>query len=178
MRTHDENYVQRVIGDLADLLPGCYPDLIPLYALLTITRGPATTLEDVHDAWSIWCNAPDPKHRSLKPFSELAPDVQELDRKYMEAIHKAAVVLDGPYAGERCACDQGEPTASTEHLVTVRPAEGDPEFLDWSCSCGEVSGFIHGEFGRAADGAAHHVPPDQTLVITRPKLSAGGGPDA
>ena len=111
MRTHDENYVQRVTGDLSDLLPGCYPDLIPLYALLAITRGPATTLEDVHDAWSIWCNATDPKHRSLKPFSELAPDVQELDRKYMEAIHKAAVVLDGPYAGERCACGQGEPTA-------------------------------------------------------------------
>lgn len=92
MRTSDRNYIQPVIADLARLLPGCDGILLNLYALLAMTRGVNTRLEDVHDAWSIWQNLSDPRHRSLIPFDQLAPDVQELDRKYMEAIHTAATV--------------------------------------------------------------------------------------
>jgi hypothetical protein len=84
------NYVQAVTDELADLLPGCAGDLLDLYALLALTRGPLTSLEDVHDAWSVWRNRTAPEHRSLIPFAKLAPEVQELDRKYMEAIHQAA----------------------------------------------------------------------------------------
>lgn len=84
------NYVQRVTRDLADRLPGCEMDLIDLYVLLALTRGTETTLEDVHDAWSVWRNTGSPHHRSLVPFDDLTPEVQELDRKYMEAIHDAA----------------------------------------------------------------------------------------
>jgi 5-methylcytosine-specific restriction protein A len=84
------NYVQEVIRDLSGRLPNCPTDLLALYALLVKTRGPETTLEDVHDAWSIWCNGGDPEHRSLIPFGDLSVDVQELDRKYMTAIHEAA----------------------------------------------------------------------------------------
>lgn len=104
MRAQDENYVQRISGDLADLLPDCDAHLIGLYTLLALARGPATTLEDVHDAWAIWRNTTNPAHKSLVPFDALSRDVQEMDRKYMEAIHKAATVVDGPYAGEPCAC--------------------------------------------------------------------------
>lgn len=91
MRNH-LNYVQPVIGDLAELLPGCDRALLNLYALLAMTRGVNTSLEDVHDAWGIWRNADAPQHRSLIPFDELTVEVQELERKYMEAIHTAAVV--------------------------------------------------------------------------------------
>lgn len=94
MRTQDPNYVQPVIADLAKLLPGCDGFLLNLYALLAITRGPNTRLEDVHDAWSIWQNLSNPEHRSLIPFDQLTAEVQELDRKYMGAIHTAATVLE------------------------------------------------------------------------------------
>lgn len=84
------NYVQAVTTELAAQLDDCDSDLLSLYALLALTRGPATTLEDVHDAWAIWRNTSDPEHRSLVPFEQLTPDVQELDRKYQVAIHCAA----------------------------------------------------------------------------------------
>jgi hypothetical protein len=86
----DPNYVQPVISDLVRLLPHCDGILLNLYALLVMTRGVNTSLEDVHDAWSIWQNLSDPEHRSLIPFDQLTPEVQELDRKYMGAIHYVA----------------------------------------------------------------------------------------
>lgn len=84
------NYVQNVIYKL-NVEVNLYPELTPLYALLVLTKGIGTTLEDVHDAWSIWQNYTDPNHRSLIPFNELSPEVQELHRKYMEAIHKVSI---------------------------------------------------------------------------------------
>ena len=53
-------------------------------------KGTETTLENVHDAWSTWRDATRPDHPSLVPFAELAPDVQELDRKYADAIREVA----------------------------------------------------------------------------------------
>lgn len=88
--TADGNYVQRVIRDLSERLPDCDMDLVDLYALLALARGRATTLEDVHDAWAIWRNTSNPEHRSLIPFADLSPEVREMDRKYMKAIHEVA----------------------------------------------------------------------------------------
>ncbi len=84
------NYIQNVIDDLNELIPGYPPELIDLYALLVLTRGKETTLEDVHDAWAIWKNRIKPNHKSLIPFDELKFEIQERDRKFMVAIHTVA----------------------------------------------------------------------------------------
>lgn len=84
------NYISKIIDVLTEELPNCPPELIDLYAMLAFTQGAWTNREDVHDAWSIWQNRINPEHKSLIPFKDLSPEVQELDRKYMNAIHKAA----------------------------------------------------------------------------------------
>lgn len=71
-------------------MPGEDPDLIHLYTLLALTKGEATTLADVHDAWALWRMQTRPDHPSLVPFGELTPETQEYDRPYMEAIHQVA----------------------------------------------------------------------------------------
>lgn len=88
------NYIQPVIDALNEELPGLPPELVDLYALLATTLGVSTTLEDVHDAWAIWKNRIKPDHKSLIPFDQLTREVQELDRKYMDGIHKVARQLD------------------------------------------------------------------------------------
>ena len=67
-----------------------YDDLYRLYAVLALTKGEAVTRRDVHDAWSAWTASFHPSHRSLKPFEELTPEVQELDQPYVDAIHAVA----------------------------------------------------------------------------------------
>ena len=57
------------------------------YALLARCKGRGTTLEDVHDAWAIGRMVTRPDHKDIVPFDELTPEIQEYDRKYMEAIH-------------------------------------------------------------------------------------------
>jgi hypothetical protein len=84
------NYVGEVFYTLKMQLPGCAEELLDLYTLLAMTTGEDTTLENIHDAWAVWQNGIDPQHRSLVPFEELSKPVQELDRKYMEAVHLAA----------------------------------------------------------------------------------------
>ncbi len=85
------NYVEKVIEALSEELPGLDRDLLRLYALLAMTTGTETSLEDVHDAWSLWKNEIKADHKSLIPFSELTVEVQELDRKYADAIRKVAL---------------------------------------------------------------------------------------
>lgn len=85
------NYVQEITTRL-DAIVKLPSELNNLYALLVLVKGLATTLEDVHDAWAIWQNVSKPDHKSLIVFNDLSLEVQELDRKYMEAIH--AVALD------------------------------------------------------------------------------------
>lgn len=74
-------------------MPGEDSDLLRLYALLTLTQGQHTTLKDVHDAWSLWRHGTRPDHPSIVPFDQLTSEIQELDRPYMEAIHRAARTL-------------------------------------------------------------------------------------
>lgn len=60
------------------------------YAVLSFAKGTDTTAEDVHDAWSAWTAATRPEHRSLKPFADLSPEVQQMDDLYVYAIHQAS----------------------------------------------------------------------------------------
>lgn len=86
------NYVQTVLDRINVELPGLEPELAQLYALLALTRGTDTSLREVHDAWALWRNTTDPAHRSLVPFVDLSPEVQDLDRQYQQGIHAAASV--------------------------------------------------------------------------------------
>jgi hypothetical protein len=83
-------YIQHALKVLNQASPGLDPDLAQLYVLLALTRGTRTTLRDVHDAWAVWRNNTRPDHPSLMPFDQLTREVQELDRPYMQAIHKTA----------------------------------------------------------------------------------------
>lgn len=84
------NYIDKIVARLEEKIPGNDVALLRLYALLALTTGTATTLENVHDAWSAWRTATKPGHQSLVPFAELTPEVQEYDRKYMDAIREVA----------------------------------------------------------------------------------------
>ncbi|GLY08286.1 hypothetical protein [Actinoplanes sp. NBRC 101535] len=84
------NYVQQITRDLTTQLPDCDTHLIGFYALLALTHGQDTTLEHVHDAWALWRISTRPDHPDLILFDQLTPEVQELDRPYMQAIHQAA----------------------------------------------------------------------------------------
>jgi len=64
--------------------------LFVLYAILVRVRGMATTGRDVHDAWSAWMGMREPSHESLVPFEELAPDVQQEDAPFVDAIRAVA----------------------------------------------------------------------------------------
>jgi hypothetical protein len=94
------NYVQRIRTELAKRLPDCDDALIDLYTLLALQYGAFVQLVDVHNAWAVWRNRTDPEHRSLIPFPYLAPDVQEMDRPYMEAISATARAVYDALIGE------------------------------------------------------------------------------
>lgn len=87
------NYINAVKIELSSRIT-VENDLLNLYALLVMTKGASCTWEDVHNAWSIWRNETDPKHRSIVPFDELTYEVQEMDKDYAEAIIKTAQILD------------------------------------------------------------------------------------
>jgi hypothetical protein len=59
------------------------------HALKVLNRA-CPALAPEHDAWAVWRNTTRPDHPSLVPFDQLTPDVQELDRTYMDAIHRTA----------------------------------------------------------------------------------------
>lgn len=86
------SYVDDVRDSLAARLPGLEPSLLDLYALLALAKGVNTSLEDVHDAWAVWRSRSRPDHKSLLPFDQLTEEVQELDRKYADAIVEVAEV--------------------------------------------------------------------------------------
>jgi hypothetical protein len=87
------SYIDYIAGLLAARLDDCPPDLLRFYAMLVLIQGHCTSLEDVHDAWACWRVATRPDHPSLVPFAVLAPHVQELDRKYMDAIREVAAEI-------------------------------------------------------------------------------------
>jgi len=91
------NYIDEVKEELAKHIT-VGKGLMNVYALLVLVKGEETTLEDVHDAWSVninqtWNFAQNGNHRSLIAFNELAKEIQEKDRAYVEAIHETARIL-------------------------------------------------------------------------------------
>lgn len=86
------NYIQQA-RDILSKKIDVESDLLDLYVLLVLTSGIDTGLIDVHDAWAVWKNKTNPSHKSLIPFSELTPEVQELDREYAEAIRTTAAEI-------------------------------------------------------------------------------------
>lgn len=91
--TYIEKAREILVAKLADQMDD--GPLMDLYLLLVFTRGEATTLEDVHDAWAIARSRTRPDHRSIIPFGELTVAVQELDREFVEAIAETAKELEG-----------------------------------------------------------------------------------
>jgi hypothetical protein len=88
--------VRRALKDRIDDYDGWGPNaatLLDLYALLAMTKGKQTTMQDIHDAWSLWTNHNDSEHRSLVPFSLLTAEIAEYDRPYMAAVHEVAGLL-------------------------------------------------------------------------------------
>jgi hypothetical protein len=68
-------------------------DLYSIYALLALSTGINTTNENVHDAWSVWATQLCMNHKSLIPYDELPPDIQDLDTQYRNAIQKVALLF-------------------------------------------------------------------------------------
>lgn len=87
------NYIEAVKQELME--DGIDEAHANIYALLVLTTGTSTTLEHVHDAWAVLKNTVRPDHKSLIPFWELSHEVQELDRSYMDSIHRVARLLGG-----------------------------------------------------------------------------------
>jgi hypothetical protein len=83
------NYVEAFRSEVAKELPGLPDALLDMYTLLGLRFDELVNEEDVHDAWSVWKNTIDPKHKSLIPFEELSLEVQQLDTKYVEGIVRA-----------------------------------------------------------------------------------------
>lgn len=74
-----------------ELLPDDGTDsLFRLYALLALAKGSAVNAVDVHNAWAAWMLERNPGHRSIKPFDELASDIQASDAPFVEAIRAVA----------------------------------------------------------------------------------------
>lgn len=83
------NYIEKTKNSLDEILKmngTPYEELLEVYALLALTVGESCTNEHIHDAWSVWQNKTQPDHRSLKPFSELTKEVQDLDEPYRQAV--------------------------------------------------------------------------------------------
>jgi hypothetical protein len=88
-RLTDMNYVEKVRSQLRIELEGLDKELLELYTLLGVMLGTEVAKDYVHDAWSVWQNRKNPEHKSLVPFEELSPQIQDLDTKYVEAIIRA-----------------------------------------------------------------------------------------
>ena len=92
-----ENYIKNV----KDVLRETFEEndlqvdesLLDLYTLLLLTKGLKTTEKDVHEAWVIYTNQVNPRHKSLIPFEDLTKQVQDLDTPYSEAIKDTFIKL-------------------------------------------------------------------------------------
>jgi len=84
------NYIQELQSELSKKID-VEKELLDLYTLLVLVKGPMCTCKDIHDAWSIWQNSTMPLHKSLIRFEELDADVQNLDIEYRDAVIEVAL---------------------------------------------------------------------------------------
>lgn len=81
------NYIQVFEDHLQKKFPVCPPDLIKLYALISlVTRGNASA-EDIHNAWAVRKNETFPEHRSLVPYNSLPEAIRLRDMKYVKEVN-------------------------------------------------------------------------------------------
>jgi hypothetical protein len=91
--TAGDTYIARASRIVAEETGVTDPALLPLYTLLALTMGEATTPAHVHEAWALWKQPLRPDHWSLIPFDELDPAEAAKDQRYVDAIRRAAVRL-------------------------------------------------------------------------------------
>lgn len=89
-------YLDELAGEIerevpAELLPAeNTKQLFRLYAVLLLAKGKEVTARDVHNAWAAWMQERSPRHRSIKPFSELDARTQASDEPFAQAIRSVA----------------------------------------------------------------------------------------
>jgi|SRR3954467_13049742 hypothetical protein len=93
------NYLTRITARLQELAAErgseLKPELAALYALLVLTTGQATTLENVHDAWSAWrAFSARPDHPMIVPLAMLNTATIEYDRAWRDDIRTVAAELE------------------------------------------------------------------------------------
>ena len=87
-------YLQDLADEIeAEALPAGTPDaqmrdLFRVYAVLAQAKGEETTARDVHDAWVAWMLSLGRDHESMVPYSELPPEVQREDDRFVSAIRE------------------------------------------------------------------------------------------
>lgn len=89
------NYIDYLAEEIGKLCRMSMEDpkersLLRAYAVLGLACGEEATSFDVHCAWSAWCLEHHPGHPSIRPFSNLTPEVQALDNPYRDAIRALA----------------------------------------------------------------------------------------
>ncbi len=89
------NYVEQLRQAIMEELPGLPDALLDNYTLIAQLFGAFVGNEEVHDAWSVWCNAANLSHPSLIPYHELSKDKQDLDTKYTKGIVRAVKKVKG-----------------------------------------------------------------------------------
>lgn len=88
------NYLESLAEMIKPLLPEDAQNLgksayLELAALCRI-KGAETTNSDVHDIWSVWATMYVPEHKCLQPYEMLAPEDQEKDTPFSEAVRTVA----------------------------------------------------------------------------------------
>lgn len=90
------NYIDELAAAIrshvsVDLIPeGDTSVLFRVYAVLALAKGEDVALRDVHDAWAAWIASTEPRHPSLRPFSDLPTAVRCSDQPYLDAIRTVA----------------------------------------------------------------------------------------
>jgi len=93
------NYVSDIAERIRRAVP---PEALPqgdtkllflMYAVLALTVGENVRSEDVHDTWSAWMTYLNPSHQSIKPFTQLGPEIKKTDQPFVDAIRKVASQL-------------------------------------------------------------------------------------
>ncbi len=86
------NYIEEA-RKILEVKSDCHGSLLDLYTMLVFVKGNDVTWKDVHDAWAVWKNNEVPDHKSLIPYEDLTPEVQQLDEEYAHAIAETAKEL-------------------------------------------------------------------------------------
>lgn len=103
------NYLFRVathirsrLEQVTSLPSGDVDRLLMMYAVLVLAKGPAISVEDVHNGWTAWMSFEDPAHSALVPFDRLDDTTAASDLPFVEVLRQVANELGvDPCHGER-----------------------------------------------------------------------------